>query len=324
MTYENPDHKSVLLDEVIGFLELGYGSYAIDATVGLGGHTAAILETFPLVEVIGIDQDSAALKIASENLVKFGKRFRAFHSNFAEIATVAKQAGITAVEAVIADLGVSSMQLDDADRGFSFRFDAPLDMRMDVTSDRQTAAELLEVLDEVEIANLIYRYGEERTSRRIARFIVERRDKGQSVQTTGELASLVERAVGRSPKDKIHPATRTFQALRIAVNDELGILDKFITDSIDLLKPKGVLCMITFHSLEDRIVKQAFQKLSGKCFCPPRIPRCVCGAERRVEILTKKPVVPTEVEMNANPRSRSAKLRVCKKLTDQPATWRNR
>lgn len=324
MTYENPDHKSVLLDEVIGFLELGHGSYAIDATLGLGGHAAAILETFPFVEVIGIDQDSAALKIACENLIKFGKRFRAYHSNFAEIATVAEQAGVTAAEAVIADLGVSSMQLDDADRGFSFRFDAPLDMRMDTSSGRQTAAELLEVLDEVDIANLIYRYGEERKSRRIARLIVERRDKGQPVQTTGELASLVERAVGRSPKDKIHPATRTFQALRIAVNDELGILDKFIIDSIDLLKPKGILCMITFHSLEDRIVKQAFQKLSGKCFCPPRIPRCVCGAEKRVEILTKKPVVPTEAEMNANPRSRSAKLRVCRKLTDQPATWRNR
>jgi 16S rRNA (cytosine1402-N4)-methyltransferase len=136
------------------------------------------------------------------------------------------------------------------------------------------------------------------------------------VQTTAELARLVEKAVGRSPKDKIHPATRTFQALRIAVNDELGILAKFINDSADLLKPNGTLCVITFHSLEDRIVKQTFQKLSGKCFCPPRIPRCVCGAVKRVEILTRKPVVPTEAEMNANPRSRSAKLRVCRKLTN--------
>ena len=207
------------------------------------------------------------------------------------------------------------MQLDDAERGFSFRFDAPLDMRMD-TSKGSTAAELLEELDQEEIANLIYRYGEERKSRRVARLIVERRDAGQPVRSTEELARLVERAVGRSPKDKIHPATRTFQALRIAVNNELGILDGFIKDSIDLLKLNGTLSVITFHSLEDRIVKQAFQKLSGKCFCPPRIPKCVCGAEKRVEILTRKPVVPTEDEMSVNPRSRSAKLRVCRKLAN--------
>ena len=324
MTYENPEHKSVLLDEVIRFLDLGGKSHVIDATLGLGGHSKAILETLPFVEIIGIDQDASALKIAGERLAKFGTRFRGFHSNFVEIAAVAKDAGLNKADAIIADLGVSSMQLDDAERGFSFRFDAPLDMRMDPTSGEPTAADLLETLDEEEIADLIYRYGEERKSRRIAKWVVERREKGEPVRTTGELASLIERAVGRSPKDKIHPATRTFQALRIAVNDELGILDKFITDSIDLLKPKGTFCVITFHSLEDRIVKQAFQKLSGKCFCPPRIPRCVCGAEKRVEILTRKPVVPTEAEMNANPRSRSAKLRVCRKLTDQPATWRNR
>jgi 16S rRNA (cytosine1402-N4)-methyltransferase len=185
---------------------------------------------------------------------------------------------------------------------------------MDPTSGGETAADLLATLEEEEIANLIYKYGEERKSRRIAKWIVERREKGEPIQTTGDLARLVERAVGRSQKDKIHPATRTFQALRIAVNDELGILDKFITDSVDLLKPKGVLCVITFHSLEDRIVKQAFQRLSGKCFCPPRIPRCVCGAVKRIEILTRKPVVPTEAEMSANTRSRSAKLRVCRKL----------
>jgi 16S rRNA (cytosine1402-N4)-methyltransferase len=207
------------------------------------------------------------------------------------------------------------MQLDDAERGFSFRFDAPLDMRMNTASGK-TAGELLEELDEAEIADIIYKYGEERKSRRIARWIVERRDKGDPVRNTRELAQLVERAVGRSSKNKIHPATRTFQALRIAVNDELGILDRFISDSVDLLKPNGKLCMITFHSLEDRIVKQTFQKLSGRCFCPPRIPSCVCGAVKRVEILTRKPVIPAEAEMNANPRSRSAKLRVCRKIAN--------
>ena len=307
------EHKSILVSEILGFLDLQPGSVVIDATLGLGGHAAAVLQTFADTKVIGIDQDQKALENATERLKSFGSRFQGVHSNFVEIASVTNELNITALDAVIADLGVSSMQLDDAERGFSFRFDAPLDMRMD-TSKGSTAAELLEELDQEEIANLIYRYGEERKSRRVARLIVERRDAGQPVRSTEELARLVERAVGRSPKDKIHPATRTFQALRIAVNNELGILDGFIKDSIDLLKLNGTLSVITFHSLEDRIVKQAFQKLSGKCFCPPRIPKCVCGAEKRVEILTRKPVVPTEDEMSVNPRSRSAKLRVCRKL----------
>jgi len=309
------EHKSILVGEILGFLDLQPGSVVIDATLGLGGHAEAVLQASADTRVIGIDQDQKALETATERLKPFGSRFQGVHSNFVEISSVADELNITAVDAVIADLGVSSMQLDDAERGFSFRFDAPLDMRMD-TSKGSTAAELLEELDQEEIANLIYRYGEERKSRRVARLIVERRDAGQPVRSTEELARLVERAVGRSPKDKIHPATRTFQALRIAVNNELGILDGFIKDSIDLLKLNGTLSVITFHSLEDRIVKQAFQKLSGKCFCPPRIPKCVCGAEKRVEILTRKPVVPTEDEMSVNPRSRSAKLRVCRKIAN--------
>jgi 16S rRNA (cytosine1402-N4)-methyltransferase len=315
MSEFQPEHTSVLLDEVLGFLELNRDSVVIDATLGLGGHTEAILERFDTSRVIGIDQDERALAAANEKLRRYGERFVGIHSNFSAIAKVAAEYDLNAVDAIIADLGVSSMQLDDPERGFSFRFDAPLDMRMDSTFGK-TAADMLQELDEEEIANLIYRYGEERKSRRIARWIVERREKGQPVRTTAELAKLVERAVGRSPKNKIHPATRTFQAIRIAVNDELGILDRFITDSVDLLKPNGKFCVITFHSLEDRIVKQTFQKLSGRCFCPPRIPSCVCGAVKRVEILTRKPVIPTETEMDANSRSRSAKLRVCRKLAD--------
>jgi len=314
MTDAQLEHKSVLLDEVLGFLELESGSVVIDATLGLGGHSEAILQISDSTLVIGIDQDAKALLLSGRRLSTFGSRFRGVHSNFADIAQVAKDASLASVDAIIADLGVSSMQLDDASRGFSFRSDAPLDMRMDLASGRETAADLLATLDEEEIANLIYKYGEERKSRRVARLIVEAREKGQPVRTTGQLAELVEKAVGRARKDKIHPATRTFQALRIAVNDELGILHTFIQDSVDLLQLEGTLCIITFHSLEDRIVKQAFQKLSGKCFCPPRIPRCVCGAEKRVEILTRKPVLPTEAEMNGNPRSRSAKLRVCRKI----------
>jgi 16S rRNA (cytosine1402-N4)-methyltransferase len=307
------EHKSVLLDEVVGFIEPADEMTVVDATLGLGGHSERILETFDNARVIGIDQDEAALKIAGERLDRFGDRFGSVHSNFSSIKDVIEAFKVGRVDSIIADLGVSSMQLDDSERGFSFRFDAPLDMRMN-SSAGQTAAELLDTLSEEEIADLIYKYGEERKSRKIARWIVNRRNEKRPVTTTADLADLVQRAVGRSPKAKIHPATRTFQALRIAVNDELGILERFIKDSVDLLKNEGRLCIITFHSLEDRIVKQTFQKLSGRCFCPPRIPRCVCGAEKRVEILTRRPVIPTEAEMNENPRSRSAKLRVCKRL----------
>jgi 16S rRNA (cytosine1402-N4)-methyltransferase len=190
-------------------------------------------------------------------------------------------------------------------------------MRMDPDSEEPTAADLLETLTEEEIANIIYEYGEERFSRRIARRIVEKRSAGDPVRTTKQLAALVERSVKRSHKDKIHPATRTFQALRIAVNRELEILEGFITDSVDVLKTNGRFAVITFHSLEDRIVKRTMQKLAGKCSCPPRIPQCVCGAVKRIEILTKKPIVPGELEMEANPRSRSAKLRAFRKLSEK-------
>src|ERR1044071_2127560 len=199
MSEFKPEHTSVLLDEVIGFLEIDGDSVVIDATLGLGGHAEAILERFDNSQVIGIDQDERALAAASERLRRFGNRFVGVHSNFSAMAKVAADNGLESVDAIIADLGVSSMQLDDPERGFSFRFDAPLDMRMDTTSGK-TAAELLEELDEEEVANLIYKYGEERKSRRVARLIIERRQKGQSVQTTAELAKLVEKAVGRSPK----------------------------------------------------------------------------------------------------------------------------
>lgn len=229
-------------------------------------------------------------------------------------AEIVRSSDIGRPDAIIADLGVSSLQFDDAARGFSFRFDAPLDMRMDPASGGQTVAELLLETNETDIANIIYEYGEERFSRRIARRIIERNQRGEPVTTTRELAELVARSVKRSPKDKIHPATRTFQALRIAVNRELEVLERFITDAADVLAENGVLAIITFHSLEDRIVKHAFQKLSGKCTCPPRIPQCVCGAKKRVEILTRKPIVPGEPELNENARSRSAKLRAFRKL----------
>jgi len=273
-----------------------------------------ILEVFTVVKVIALDQNERAIGLARKRLGEYEGRVTLIHSNFSEIKRSLRNAAVGDVSAVIADLGVSSMQIDSETRGFSFRYDAPLDMRMDQTADVETAAEILADRSEIEIANLIYQLGEERFSRRIARKIVAEREAGNPIETTKQLADLVSRCVPRKKKDTIHPATKTFQALRIAVNGELDILDGFIADAIDVLKIDGILAIITFHSLEDRIVKFAFQKLAGKCFCPPKIPQCVCGAVKQVEILTKKPVVSGQDELDANPRSRSAKLRAVKKI----------
>ena len=307
-------HQPVLLQESLQFLQPQHGNLFIDATLGLGGHSEAILNSSPDTRVIGIDQDKDALKFAQKRLSKFGKRVMIIHANFSDIRKIVFEAKEGSPDGILADLGVSSLQFDSEKRGFSFRFDAPLDMRMDGESGGQTAAELLATTDQDELANIIYKYGEERASRKIARWIIEKRERGSPITTTFELADLVKRAVRTSRKDKSHPATRTFQALRIAVNGELDILEQFISDSIDLLNAKGVLAIITFHSLEDRIAKQAFQRFAGKCQCPPRIPQCVCGAAKKVEILTRKPVLPSEIEQRENPRSRSAKLRACRKL----------
>lgn len=302
-------HASVLLAETIELLAPMPEEVFVDATLGLGGHTKALLETEATLRVIGIDQDAEAMAMAKQRLAAFGDRVEFRQGNFADIRKFVDKA-----DGILTDLGVSSLQFDSGSRGFSFRFDAPLDMRMDAEGDDETAAELLERLPQDEIANLIYRYGEERFSRRIARRIVERRNAGSPVRTTKELAELVERSVPRKPKDKIHPATKTFQALRIAVNRELEVLEGFLNDAIDLLRPNGRLAIISFHSLEDRMVKQAFLKASGKCQCPPRIPQCICGAKREVEILTKKPITAGDEELDLNPRSRSAKLRAVRKL----------
>lgn len=304
-------HTPVLLNETLALLKPERGGLFVDATLGLAGHSEAVLTASPKTQLIGIDQDAAALKMAGERLKRFGARATLVHSNFSAIREVIDN---WEVDGILVDLGVSSLQLDSETRGFSFRFDAPLDMRMNADSGDETALELLKRLSQDEIANIIYQYGEERHSRKIARRIIEKRERGEPVETTFELAELVKRCVPHRPSDKIHPATRTFQALRIAVNDELGIIGRFIDDAVNLLKTNGVLAIITFHSLEDRIVKQAFQRLSGKCSCPPRMPVCQCGAVREVEILTKKPVVATENEQSENPRSRSAKLRACRKI----------
>ncbi len=307
-------HKSVLPAETLSLLGPQDDEVFVDATLGMGGHAELILNSNDSTRVIGIDQDREAIAFAKDRLVSFGERIQIHYANFSGIKQVAQDAAVESVDGILADLGVSSLQFDSAERGFSFRFDAPLDMRMDAESDEETAAELLGRLSEFEIAKILFEYGEERKSRKIARWIVEWREKGEPITTTKELASLVERAVKRGKNDKTHPATKTFQALRIAVNNELDILEKFIRDCVDLLKPGGRLCLITFHSLEDRIVKQTFQKLAGQCFCPPKLPICVCGRQKLVEIITRKPIVPAESELEENPRSRSAKLRGCVKL----------
>jgi 16S rRNA (cytosine1402-N4)-methyltransferase len=290
------------------------GGLFVDATLGLGGHSEAILEASPDTRVLGIDLDREAIRLASERLARFGTRFRAAHANFREIERVLSEAGEHEVSGVLADLGVSSLQFDSPERGFSFRHDAPLDMRMDAGGAGETAAELLERLPEEEIARTIYEYGEERRSRRIARWIVERRERGEPVKTTAELAGLVARAVGHKRGERVHPATRTFQALRIAVNGELEGLDKFVETAVDLLQTRGRLAVISFHSLEDRVVKRALRRLSGQCECDRRVPICACGARKAVEVLTRRPVVPNEQEVEENPRARSAKLRACLKL----------
>jgi 16S rRNA (cytosine1402-N4)-methyltransferase len=307
-------HVSVLPGETIELLNAINGGLFVDATLGLGGHTELILNAADKNRVIALDQDAKAIEIAKERLKPFGDRVTFVHSNFSQLRNVLEGMDVDKVDGILADLGVSSLQLDSQNRGFSFRFDAPLDMRMDSGSNDPTAADLLATLSQDEIANIIYRFGEERFSRRIARRIVERREAGEPIETTKQLAELVERSVKRSPKDKIHPATRTFQALRIEVNHETEVLERFIADAVDLLKIDGRLAIITFHSIEDRIVKQAFQKLSGRCFCPPRIPQCVCGARKEVEILTRKPLIPGFEETEENPRARSAKLRAVRRI----------
>ncbi|HEX8136212.1 MAG TPA: 16S rRNA (cytosine(1402)-N(4))-methyltransferase RsmH [Pyrinomonadaceae bacterium] len=308
-------HRPVLLRETMELLEPVRGGLFVDGTLGLGGHSEAILEASAEARVLGIDRDPEALRFARERLAPYGERFRAAHANFRDIAQVMQEAHEESASGILVDLGVSSLQFDAPERGFSFRHDAPLDMRMDAEGDEETAAELLARLPEEEIARLIFEYGEERRSRRIARWIVERRERGEPIRTTRELAELVARAVGPQRRtEHIHPATRTFQALRIAVNGELEGLGQFVETAVDLLEPGGSFAAISFHSLEDRIIKRTLRRLSGQCECPPRAPVCSCGARRAVEILTRRPVVPGEVELEENPRARSAKLRAARKL----------
>jgi 16S rRNA (cytosine1402-N4)-methyltransferase len=306
-------HTSVLLTEVTTLLRPNReDGTLVDATIGLGGHAEALLERYPRTRLLGIDRDPAALDRAGERLARFGSRVtlvRGRHETLIDILKQSQieQSQIETISGLVADLGVSSMQLDDASRGFSFRHDAPLDMRMG--PDSTSAADLVNTLGEDELASILHEYGEEPQARRIARAIVAARP----VTTTAQLAEIV-RGVKRSRPHDIDPATLTFQALRIAANEELVGLDRFLDDAVSVLERGARIAIISFHSLEDRIVKRAFKRLEGECICPPGLPVCACGAKEIVKILTGRPVTATEDEVNRNPRSRSAKLRVAEKL----------
>jgi 16S rRNA (cytosine1402-N4)-methyltransferase len=315
-------HEPVLLEGVDVWLRPQLGGDFIDCTVGLGGHAQRLLAASTETRVIGIDRDPEALAIASRRLAAFGRRFRPVCANFIEVARVVDEFGIADVRGVLADLGVSSLQLERSHRGFSFSTDAPLDMRMD-PGQPQTAADLVNRLPEAELADLIFEYGEERGARKIARAIARERQR-EPVVSTRRLADIVVRALRVPGRWRIHPATRTFQALRIAVNGELEALASFIPNAVSVLGSGGRLVIISFHSLEDRIVKRTFQLQSGRCLCSVGTSRpgagrdelvCDrCGARRRVEILTRKPVRASKEEIRRNPRSRSAVMRVCERL----------
>jgi 16S rRNA (cytosine1402-N4)-methyltransferase len=306
------NHEPVLLNEVVEFLRPAReDGTVVDATVGLGGHAEALLSRYPSIRLLAIDRDPRALALARGRLEPFGNRVTFAEGRHETLIDILGQSQTAGISGLLADLGVSSMQLDDAERGFSFRFDAPLDMRMG--PDSRSAAELVNTLEEGELARILRDYGEEPMARRIARAIVERRIEG-AIETTAQLAEIV-RSVKRAKKPHdIDPSTLTFQALRIAANEELVGLDRFIDDAAGVLEQGARLAVISFHSLEDRIVKRAFRRLEGECTCPPGLPVCVCGMQEVVTVLTSRPVTASEEELNRNPRARSAKLRVAEKM----------
>lgn len=301
-------HKSVLSKEVLDFIEKKEG-IAIDATVGLGGHSLMILRKFPKLTVLALDQDEEALDKAKKRLKEFKNRIIFQKENFRNIEKIARKEKIKKAVFILADLGVSSLQLDKEERGFSFK-EGPLDMRMNLNQEF-SAINVVNQYGEEDLANLIFKYGEERFSRRIARRIVERRNK-KSIQTTKELREIINSAIPNEflRKTKIDPATKTFQAIRIEVNNELESLEEFLQKSLGLLEKDGRLAVISFHSLEDRIVKKFFKKESKDCICPKEMIICQCQHKKTLKILTKKPIQATLEEIKENPRSRSAKLRV--------------
>jgi 16S rRNA (cytosine1402-N4)-methyltransferase len=309
VTMTVPVHVPVLLEEVITGLQPHPGGCFIDCTVGLGGHAAAILERIsPSGKLLGIDADPEAIRISQDRLSSYGEAVVLVNDNFVNLEVISLRYHFHPVDGILFDLGVSSLQLDTAERGFSFQLDAPLNMRFDAAQDL-TAADIVNTFSEQELVKLIQRYGEEHHSRRIARQIVQNRP----ISTTLGLARLIEQVSG-GRRAKIHPATRTFMALRIAVNSELQNLELALKQTLNLLRPGGRLTVISYHSLEDRIVKQFMREAASSCLCPPGTVICRCGHVPTLKLISRKVIKPTSLETESNPRSRSAKLRVAERL----------
>ena len=309
-------HRPVLLRESLDLLAVPRGGVAIDCTVGGGGHTRELLEAVgPSGRVVGLDRDAESLARAVDTLRDFGDRFLPIHADYRDLPRLAAARGVERADAILADFGFSSLQMDDPDRGFSFSADGPLDMRLD-RSRGKTAADLLAACDAAELTRLLRHYGEEPRAPRLARAILRARSRAP-IRTTQQLARIVEEASPRATGGRIHPATRTFQALRIAVNDELEGLERFVEQACRLLAPGGRAAFIAFHSLEDRKVKQTLARLVPHCVCPPALPRCVCGTPGIVALVNRKAVRPSDAELRANPRARSARLRAARRLEEQ-------
>ena len=310
-----PDyHVPVMLSEVLEILRPESGKSIFDCTVGGGGHALEIVKrVLPDGKLIGIDRDDDALQETAKRLSGYEKNIFLTKGNFADLEATAKELGIESADGILFDLGVSSHQLETAERGFSFRFDSPLDMRMD-RDQSISALDLVNSLSERNLADLIWKYGEERWSRRIAKVIVERRNR-KSIKSTKDLVEIVLAAIPTGARrGNIHPATRTFQAFRIAVNRELESLEAGLESAIRLLAKGGRICVLSYHSLEDRIVKGVFSRNTGKCICPSSLPVCACGAVKILSILTKRPLMPSEEETRSNPRARSVRTRAAEKL----------
>ena len=305
-------HESVLEREVIQNFNLLGGSLIVDGTLGDGGHAELLLKNTTRIRVLGIDRDMRAIERAEKRLAPFRDRITLVQGNFSDIKTILKKANVMNVDGLLLDLGVSSPQLDSPDRGFSFMRNGPLDMRMD-SSQKITAADLLVALPDEELVSVLKGYGEERFSKRIVRAI-RQAQKQSAIKTTLQLSNIISSVVHASRQTKIHPATRTFQALRIAVNGELGHIKKALRDSVDVLQESARIIVISFHSLEDRIVKNFFKTEEKGCVCPPKIPICSCGHKQRLKVITRKPIIPAVEEVRRNSRASSAKLRVAERV----------
>lgn len=301
-------HKSVLLDESIEGLDIKTDGIYVDATLGGGGHTQEILKRATNGKVIGIDQDDYAIERAKDKLKEYNN-FIPVKNNFSNIKEVLVDLNIEKIDGIIFDLGVSSFQLDIPERGFSYNYDMPLDMRMD-KNQTTTARHIVNGYEEHELSRIIWEYGEEKWAARIAKFIVQEREQ-EFIETTGQLVSIIKKAIPKQVRQEgSHPAKKTFQAIRIEVNRELEILENTMKDAVDCLNVGGRICVITFHSLEDRIIKNAFNDLNKDCICPPEFPKCMCDHRRKLKIITRKPVLPSDEELVENRRAHSAKLRI--------------